>query len=407
MPHINVYLLSLVTLGILGLAVPWVKNIERRWVINLPLAAILFGAFVFALPLPFPHPDPVKYNAEILRLSELTVILSLTGVGLRINRRFSLRGYQVPLLLASLVMFGCIAATALAGVSIGLPLASAILLGAVLAPTDPVLAGDVQVKQHESTSQEHPVKFTLTAEAGINDGMAFPFVWLAIMLSSSTLSENWYWQWLGYHLLLKVALGVGIGLVMGNFMAWLFLTLPQKIDAEPRRLGMLAVSMTILVYGIAELAHGYGFISVFVAAITFRHVEKRHEYHRSLHNMVEELEHFLITVGLVMLGGYAVQHWKEMFEWKVLAVALIFLFVVRPLLGVIATFGSSMNWRDRWLVAFMGIKGIGSFFYLAFALQTAAFAASDFLWYTTATTVLLSVVIHRFVALAKFGPGKR
>ncbi len=392
------YIWVFIILGFLGLILPWLKSLEKIQLLNVPIITILLGMCVYLLPIDLPDPDPIKYEKEILKLTELAVIISLMGAGLKLNRHFSLKTYRVPLLLVGVTMVGCIAATALLGWWFGLVPASALLLGAVFAPTDPVLASDVQVKIEEGADEEHPVQFNLTAEAGLNDGMAFPFTWLAIWIALSGISfENWLTTWILKDLLYRIAGGLLIGYVLGRSIAWCFLVLPEKLSFKPQRLGFLAIAITLLIYGITEAFHAYGFIAVFVGAITIRHYERKHKFHKEMHDVVEQVEQFLITILLLPLGGYILHNWFNALSFPMLSLCLIFLFIIRPLFGILPTLRTKMPWKHRWAVAFLGVKGVGSFFYLAFALHEAEFAQKELLWGTVAFLVLISAVLHRIV----------
>lgn len=385
-------------IGFLGLLLPWLKKFEQFQIINVPMVAVLVGLVCYLLPIDLPVPDPIKYNSEILKLTEITVIISIMGAGLKLNHKFSLKNYRIPLLLVCVTMIGCIAAVAFLGIWIGMVPASAILLAAVFAPTDPVLAGDVQVDIEETSEEEHPVQYNLTVEAGINDGMAFPFTWLAVLVAvNGFATTDWISDWFLFDLIYRIIAGIAIGYITGRIIAWLFFELPDKIKIAPKRLGFLAVAITFFIYGITEAVHGYGFIAVFVSAVTIRQFEKQHDFHKEMHDVVAQVELFLITVILVFLGGYiATYHFKELTIPLVL-LSLGFIFIIRPAFGIIPTIKSKMTWKERWSVAFLGIKGIGSFFYLAFALSKADFAQKETLWDIVAFMVLLSIVIHRLI----------
>lgn len=392
------YLWLYIIIGFFGLSLPWLKRLEPTLLLNVPIAAIVLGIVIFSLPINLPMVDPIKYEKEILKLSEFAVIISLMGAGLKINRDFSFKEYRVPLLLVLITMTGCIASTALLGWWLGLVPASALLLGAVLAPTDPVLASDVQVALEENEKEEHPVKFSLTAEAGLNDGMAFPFTWLAIWIAMyGSNYSDWLSVWFFKDVLYRIVAGIILGYGLGRIIAWLFFTFPKKINIIPKRLGFMAVAATLFVYGITEAADAYGFIAVFVAALTMRHYEKHHHLHKQMHDVVEQVEQYLITLILLFLGGYLVHYGFKALTIQTVSLCIIFLFIIRPFFGIIPSLRTSMPWRQRWLIAFLGIKGIGSFFYLAFALHETGFVQKDLLWSTVAFLVLVSVVVHRIV----------
>ncbi|WP_430467748.1 cation:proton antiporter [Winogradskyella ouciana] len=386
--------------GLMGLLLPWLKKIEQFQLINVPIVAILVGVTCYLLPINLPIPNPIKYNDEILKLTEITVIISIMGAGLKLNHKFSLKNYRIPLLLVCITMIGCIASVALLGWWIGLVPASALLLAAVFAPTDPVLASDIQVEIEETTEEEHPVQYYLTVEAGINDGMAFPFTWLAILLALNGMSSmDWVSDWFIVDVLYRIIVGIIIGYVTGRVIAWLFFELPDRVKIAPKRLGFLAVAITFFIYGVTEAAHAYGFIAVFVSAVTIRQFEKQHQFHKEMHDVVAQVELFLITIILVFLGGYIATYWFKELTLPLILICLGFIFVIRPVFGILPTLKSKMSWKERWAVSFLGIKGIGSFFYLAFALSKADFLHEETLWSTIAFLVLVSIIVHRLVGV--------
>lgn len=387
-------------IGLMGLLLPWLKKIEQFQLINVPIVAILVGLTCYLLPINLPIPNPIKYNDEILRLTEITVIISIMGAGLKLNHKFSLKNYRIPLLLVGITMIGCIASVALLGWWIGLVPASALLLAAVFAPTDPVLASDIQVEIEETTEEEHPVQYYLTVEAGINDGMAFPFTWLAVLVALNGMtSMDWISDWFMVDVLYRIIVGIIIGYVTGRVIAWLFFELPDRVKIAPKRLGFLAVAITFFIYGVTEAAHAYGFIAVFVSAVTIRQFEKQHQFHKEMHDVVAQVELFLITIILVFLGGYIATYWFKELTLPLILICLGFIFVIRPVFGILPTLKSKMSWKERWAVSFLGIKGIGSFFYLAFALSKADFLHEETLWSTVAFLVLVSIIVHRLAGV--------
>ncbi|MDC6350090.1 cation:proton antiporter [Zeaxanthinibacter sp. PT1] len=392
------YIWMYIIVGLFGLFLPWLKRFEQIQILNVPIVAILLGMLIFSLPINLPDPDPIKYEKEILKLTEIAVIISLMGAGLKINRDFSFSAYRVPLLLVLVTMIGCIAATAMLGWWFGLVPASALLLGAVFAPTDPVLASDVQVEVEEDADEEHPVQFNLTSEAGLNDGMAFPFTWCAIWVAMYGFNyDDWLSTWLLKDLVYRILGGLLFGYGFGRMIAWLLFILPDKLNIAPKRLGFVAVSATFLIYGVSEAAEVYGFISVFVAALTIRHHEKQNTFNNEMHDVVEQVEQFMITIILLLLGGYIAHHWFQALTFPIIGLCLVFIFIIRPFFGIFPTLSTDMPWKHRWAVAFLGIKGIGSFFYLAFALHETTFPQEDLLWNTVAFLVLISAVVHRIV----------
>ncbi|MGB5928416.1 MAG: sodium:proton antiporter [Cyclobacteriaceae bacterium] len=393
------YFVSMAVVGFAAMSMAWVPTLTKKLNISYSIVYLLFGAIVYYFIDELPWPNPFVKDTETLHLTELVVIVALMGTGLKIDRPCSLKKWRAPIRMMSIAMLLCIAGiTAIAYFVLGWDLASACLLGAVLAPTDPVLAGDVQVQGPNEGAQDY-VRFTLTGEAGMNDGMAFPFTWLAIALAATAGGEaGWFVQWFSYDLLFRVAMGIIVGLLGGRLVVWLFFRLPEKFNVLHVRDGLVAISCTLLVYGLSELVHGYGFIAVFVSALTIRNYEMDHEYHEKLHAFTDQIERILLAILLVLFGGSLVGGILGDLTWPMALSGLVFLLIIRPVSGYLALSGLSMPSRYKAAIGFYGIKGIGSFFYLAFALEKADFAQAGAVWSLTAFVVLVSIVIHGFTA---------
>ncbi len=387
------YILILLLLGVIGFLMSWLSVELEDKVISFPMIMVALGALLYLLPLDLPDPDPMLHNTFFYHLTELAVIISLMGTGLKVNRKFSVSNFRIPLLLVFVTMIGCIAAVAFSGLLIGLLPASALLLGAVFAPTDPVIADDVQVKFHEK--DEHAVTFSLTSEAGLNDGMAFPFTWFAVLAAVYGFEETgWIDDWLIRDVGYRIVMGGLLGFILGRALAYALFTLPKRFSFPSIRREFIAVACTFLVYGLVEAVHGYGFIAVFVAGLALRHYEREHEFHYEMHEFIDQVEKILLAIVLVLLGGYAVTHMFHDINWDSILLVMLFLFIIRPLFGSLALIKSGMNNKKKMIISFMGMKGVGSFFYLAFALDKADFAQAHELWATTGFLVLASVVIH-------------
>ncbi|MGZ8510240.1 MAG: cation:proton antiporter [Chitinophagaceae bacterium] len=393
------YIVVLIVVGLAALGMAWMPAFTKATRISYSILYVSVGAVLFSLAGTFlPLPDPISKNTITVRLTEMIVLISLMGSGLKIDRPFSLRNWRVPLRLVSITMLLSIAGvTAIGYYGLGFGLAAAALLGAVLAPTDPVLAADVQVGAPMEGDHTHS-KMALTAEAGMNDGTAFPFTWLAIMLATGELAAKGWSGWLQYEFFYKLAAGVAIGYLLGKALGWLFFKLPEEIEGAKVRDGFVALCATLLVYGITEAAHGYGFISVFVCAVTMRGMERHHKMHKTLHEFTDQIERLLVCIVLLLFGGSLVSGLLDELNWTLAMAGLFFVFVLRPVIGVFSLWGTGLHYKEKLAIGFFGIKGIGSFYYLAFALSQTSFPEGEKLWAVTAFTVLLSIFVHGMTA---------
>jgi NhaP-type Na+/H+ or K+/H+ antiporter len=172
----------------------------------------------------------------------------------------------------------------------------------VLAPTDPVLASDVQVGEPEleekpTPNAEEDVRFTLTSEGGLNDALAFPFVYLAIHVARDGWNPSgWAVEWIGWDLVARIAIALAVGWLVGRVLGVIAFRPPGPLRAladTPQ--GFVAVGATLLAYGATELLHGYGFLAVFVAAVVIRGSERNHEFQSELHAFTEQTENLLVV----------------------------------------------------------------------------------------------------------------
>ncbi|WP_242926403.1 cation:proton antiporter [Pontibacter vulgaris] len=393
------YILVLTLVGIAAMSMAWVPKLLENSFISYPVIFVAAGAILYMLPLNLPLPDPVWHEKYVVHLTELSVIISLMGTGLKIRRRFNWKNWQIPFRLVSITMLLCIAALAFLGWwALGLAPAAALLLGAVLAPTDPVLAEQVQVgPPHDA--EEDEVRFSLTAEAGLNDGMAFPFTWLAVVVAvAAGTAESWLGDWLLRDLLYRIFAGAAVGFLIGRGLAYLLFELPRKSGFPEARDAFLALSATLVSYGLTELVHGYGFIAVFITAITMSSFEAEDKYHTEMHDFVNQIERILMVTLLLIFGGSLVTGLLNYLTWQGALIGLVFLFVIRPVAGLIGMWGIKLPRREKIAISFFGIRGIGSFFYLSFALAKIDFADANELWAIVSFIVMVSILLHGLTA---------
>lgn len=383
--------------GALILLVAWLPMALREWPLSLPMVCVGVGYTAFALS-SGEHPLPLALPHATERLTELVVIVALTGAGLKLDQPFGWRSWSLTWRLLGIAMPLSILGIALIGWwLIGLSVAAALLLGAALAPTDPVLAADVQVGPPQS-GEEDEVRYTLTAEAGMNDGLAFPFVNLAIALAANGgLPGPWLWDWAAVDVVWKLGTGVAMGLAAGKALGWLMFRVPNRARLSRTGEGFVALGATFVVYGVTEAVHGYGFLAVFIAALAIRAAERQHHYHERLHDFADQTERLLMMVLLVLFGGALAGGLLGPLRWELIAAALLFLFVVRPAAGLVALLGTGRPWAERSAIAFFGIRGLGSLYYLAYALNEEGQGFQEeaaALWAALGATVLVSVMLH-------------
>lgn len=346
--------------------------------------------------------DAERDIAVLEHVAEAAVVVTLYATGLQIDRELRLASWRTVVLLLGVVMPLTIGVITLLGVGLlGLSVGAALVLGAALAPTDPVLAGDVGVGPPGSDEPE--ARFSLTAEASFNDGLAFPFL-LAGLAIAAEGGTGWIGSWFLVDVVYKILVGVAVGAPMGHYAARLALPLRRRRGRLGADLdGWLAVAVALAVYGTAQALSSYGFLAAICAGLAFRRFERDNEHHGELHagakRIVQllELGTIVLVMSMVTLAGLQVPGWSG---W-LLAVLLVFL--VRPLaaMSVLRTHCLSTR-EERGFVAFFGVRGLGSIYYVGAALGTGILAVDEartVLW-TALAAVLVSVLVHGVTANA-------
>jgi NhaP-type Na+/H+ or K+/H+ antiporter len=385
------------------LAVGGVSIIVSYWLTRFfsgrePAAApllILTGLGAFALVPGMPGAIDPTQSPRIWELAaELTVIIGLFGTGLRIDKLVG-HGLWAPTL--RLLLFGMpltIIALALVGwLAAGMTLAGALLLGAILSPTDPVLAGDVQVGP-PLEGGEHPVRYALTTEAGLNDGLAFPFVHLGLLVATAgALSAELLAEWVFRDVAYRVTVGALAGAATGWLLGQMLFDWPRHNPLSKMQSGVIAFAGVLFAYGATELLEGYGFIAAFVSGLVLRRKESHDRFHERLHSFSEALEHALTAVLLVALGAALPSLWPYL-DWPHAAIGLALVFLIRPGAAWLSLARAGLSRRERAVVSFYGIRGIGSVYYLAYAGHHIDLVDEGALWATVAFTILLSTSVH-------------
>lgn len=392
---VDPYILVLTGMGFLIALVAWLPLAIKSLPLSLPIVCIALGAALFSLPQVTDEPLPMDYPEITERFTEFVVIIALMGAGLKLDRVFSYGGWSITWRLLAITMpLGIAAITVVGAWWLGLPWIIALLLGASLAPTDPVLAADVQVGPPKS-GEEDEVRFGLTSEAGYNDGLAFPFVNLAIALGlSATTGEPWLLGWIGHSVLWEVGAGIVGGWLVGRAFGWLTFHIPAETKLAKTGDGLIAIAATFISYGLTEMIQCYGFLAVFVTALTLRHSHRNHDFHRDMHDITEQIERLAMMVLLLLFGGALVSGLLAPLTWADVFAAVVILLVVRPVTGMIGLIGLRASWTEKLTVAFFGIRGVGSFYYLAYGLNHMDVEGGERLWAIVGLVVVFSILLH-------------
>jgi NhaP-type Na+/H+ or K+/H+ antiporter len=341
--------------------------------------------------------DPIEDASIFGRAAELAVIVSLFGAGVKLDRSMTWSGWRTPILLLAVAMPLTIAGMTLIGLSLlALSLPSAILLGALLAPTDPVLADDVQVGGPMDREPQDEARFSITAEAGLNDGLAFPFVMLALFGYERGFATvgDWWLEWLTADVLYAIAAAFVIGVAAGRLIAvGTFRVLDRGWLANPFD-AFVAIGAILAVYGGTELLGGYGFLAVFAAGLAFRRYERGHDVNVRLHETTLVIEKLAELSVLLLLGSVLPIGGVLELGWPVLVAAAALIFIVRPAAVLVSLVPSGLRRRQRLFIAWFGIRGIGSIYYLGFAFAALTPEDARPLFSVAAVAIIGSVLLH-------------
>jgi NhaP-type Na+/H+ or K+/H+ antiporter len=366
-------------------------------------------------------PAPLAHSVILERMSEVAVLISLFAAGLKLGVPLSDKRWHLPIRLAFVSMALTVTFIAIIGVlGLGLSLGAAVLLGAILAPTDPVLASDVQV---EEASDRDRLRFGLTGEGSLNDGTAFPFAMLGLgLLGLHDLGTNG-WHWIAVDVLWAVAggllIGGGLGTLIGKLVVYLRIHHKEAVGLDE----FLALGLIALAYGAALLSHASGFLAVFAAGLALQHVKEEPAQHalpavvphqmdnkKAQEALATDPEHasaymmhavrgfnaqlerigeltVVIVVG-AMLSFTAIPASAAWF------IPLLFV-VIRPTAVWLGLLGTYVSRDQHLLISWFGIRGIGSVYYLMYAINHGLpRPLAEQIIALTLTTVVVSIIVH-------------
>jgi NhaP-type Na+/H+ or K+/H+ antiporter len=385
----------LLLLGALIVLSSWLRILLRKVPLSTPMVAVAVGYAAFSthfLQVDLNH--FVSSNAAEL-LSEIVLLIAIMAAGLKLDRRPGLRAWGSTWRLLGIAMPLTIAfMTVVCGLLDAYAWPTALLIAAALAPTDPVLASEVEVKP-PGEGEASETRFALTSEAGLNDGLAFPFVSLAILLAAGAGLNG---PWLAQHFLFETLSAVAIGMVLGRVFGSLMFRLPGGLPIAATGDGLVALAVAFLTYGVADLLGAHGFVAVFVSAVSLRWSCPGSDFHRSMTDFSGQIEQFVSTLLLVAFGGALASGLLAPLRWTDALVAAGLIFAIRPLASLVSLVGSPHAWPTRAGIAFFGVRGIAAFFYLIYALPKGRFDDEARIWALIGVTVLASIVVHGLTA---------
>lgn len=411
--------------GALLLLMGLTSSILKRSVLTAAIIYLAVGVAGGPTFLNLYHFNPLQQSELLELLTEVAVLISLFSAGVKISVPFSFARWRMPLLLAIVAMTLTVGMVAGYGwYVLSLPLGAAVLLGGILAPTDSVLAGDVQLSHPEDHRR---LRFTLACEAGMNDGTAFPFVMVGLgLLGLHEMGAD------GIHWLLVdvlwataagIAIGVGAGMALGH-LGWKLRRDPYQHELMDDFVGLGLIGV---VYGLSVMVHAWGFLAVFFAAVALRQTELRlersarpfspeftvigvtldpnhvdvdpfaddepdHSVSEGSLVFKEHLERLSVMLLVLLLGGSL---FIDSWTWRATGLALFLFVVARPLSVLLCQLGTRIPWRVRGMTGWFGVRGIGSLYYLMYAIQHGLPERLALqLTQLTLIVVVLSIVLH-------------
>jgi NhaP-type Na+/H+ or K+/H+ antiporter len=406
--------------GGLLLAMGLTASILKRSPITSSIIYLAVGMLVGPSMLDLFHFNPLKQSALLETLTEVAVLISLFSAGVKMPVPFSFARWRSPILLATASMAITVAMVAeFAFYVLGMPPGAGVLLGAIVAPTDPVLATDVQIRHPGDHDQ---LRFTLTCEAGMNDGSAFPFVMLGLGLLGLHDLGGFGSKWILVDVLWATVSGVTIGIAAGVALAHAGWKLRSKPHEHALMDDFLGLGLIGVVYGLTVMVNGWGFLAVFFAAVALRQTElklakatqdtfdasKTQQALRaygivpepeppqtvSQGSLVfkEHLERLSEVVMVLLIGGTL---FLNSWSWKAVGLALFLFVVVRPISVIVGLLGTNTSWRIRGMTGWFGVRGIGSLYYLMYAIESGLPQELSLqLIQMTLIVVTLSIVLH-------------
>ncbi len=395
------------------------KTLGGSFISRLPLSAAMLylgvGVAIGPLGLGLIRLDALKNVALLERLTEVAVLISLFTAGMKLELPLRDARWRIPVQLATLSMLVTVACVTAVGVfALGLSLGASVLLGALLAPTDPVLASDVQVA---NPGDRDRLRFGLTGEGGLNDGTAFPFVMLGLgLLGLHELGEGG-WRWWAFDVLWAVAGGLALGYLLGTLVGRAIIYMRMRHLEALGSDEFIALGLIALTYGLSLVSETYGFLAVFAAGLALRRIDQSApttpaspppamspadreatgadapaHMMREVQRFNAQLESFA-EVGIVLAVGVLLASVR--FRVEVLWFIPLLFLVIRPASVAVGLLGTGVKGSQRRLMAWFGIRGIGSLYYLLYAISHEIQPAlAQHLLSITVAVVVASVFAH-------------
>jgi sodium/hydrogen antiporter len=434
------FLAWMALVGALFLIMALASGYLRRLPVTTSAIYLALGLGISSVGLGLIRIDFIESKVWLEHLTEIAVIVSLFIGGLKLRLPLRDAAWTAAYRLAAPVMLASIlGVAAFAHYVFGFEWALAFLLGAVLAPTDPVLASAISV----SNAGDHDrMRYGISGEAGFNDGAAFPFVVFALLWMKEGALGEWLGGWFLHRIVWAIPAGLLLGYFLGKVVGQLAIWLRSRHKDNEAPNDFLALALIALSYVGAETIYAWGFLATFAAGIGLRRAEIKtvHENPLPEHeaeiknsasndsishppaedavgNNIEEkdlakptvaagvvvseiisfgvtAERILEVLLVVLVGICLAFYW----DWRAIPLALALFFVIRPLAAFLFLQKTPTGFFQRLLMGWFGIRGIGSLYYLSYALNDGLTKNAPDAVGITLSVVALSIVVHGFSA---------
>jgi len=347
------------------------------------------------------HVSPISDHALLAHACDVALAVAVFASGLAVERTVPRSSLSLIALLLVVGMPATIAAVALLGsAAMGLGFGAAVLLGAVLAPTDPVLAGDVGLGAPGDAEVGEP-RLSLHTEAGANDGLAAPFVAAGLLIAGHH-GTHWIGHWLALDVAYRVGAAAVLGVVTGALVAAGLSRLRDRTTHRPApvALGALGVVAALGIAAACAALHADTLVAVFVAGIACRRRERDDALHAAVHEVFERVGSVLEVIVIALLGASLTTAGLAVAGAGAWIVAAGLLIVVRPLVVLGSCIGSPLRSRERLYLAWFGVRGVAAVYYAALVAGTGALSRHDtavVVW-ATLVCVAVSIVVHGLTA---------
>ncbi|NET88530.1 MAG: sodium:proton antiporter [Kamptonema sp. SIO1D9] len=389
------YILTLLVIGLVLLFV----TLGSGWIARIPLsyAIIYLIVGIFLGPQGISIIDLRPGAQFIERMTEIVVIVSVFSCGLKMNRPLKLAYWQTTIRSIGFLMpISIIAIAAVAHWFLGIGWGSSVLLGAILAPTDPVLASEVQLAHIQDRDE---LRFGLTSEGGLNDALAFPFVYFGLFWFKDSNFDNWFQQWVLIDFIWAIAAGVVMGILVAKAVIWIGDRLQNFRSVDNLMEDFVGLSTILLTYSLTEIVNGYGFLAVFIAGVVVQRRYFDSQKQLSQLEFTEQIEKLLEVATILLLGGLLLIDPLLNFAFAGLTLAIFLFFIIRPVGAWLSTLGSHLPIPTRLLFGWFGIRGVGSIYYLTYSLSKGLSGdPGEQIAWITYIVILCSILVHGITA---------